>query len=154
MPQPAELKRKIRELEERVRILQLENDQLAERAEDTLLLGLIAEQISRAEEVGRVLESGLERISVLKDIPFCACCSLDGNTVRIVKAYLSFTDEDLSSRAIVLPETMARKLASGDCLLNRDECEQAGLSVELKSVGNLPSLQEQIHRGEHLHFRR
>ena len=54
MPQPDDLRQKIRELEENVRILQLENDQLAERAEDTLLLGLIAEQISMAEESGQV----------------------------------------------------------------------------------------------------
>lgn len=133
MPQRADVRQKIRELEEKVRIQQMENDQLAERAEDTLLLGLIAEQISGAEETGQVLASGLERISVLKDIPFCACCSLTGNKAKIVKSYLSFTDEDMSSRAIVLPETVLQKLAACHCLLNRDECRQAGLSIALKN---------------------
>jgi PAS domain S-box-containing protein len=138
MPQPDDLKQKIQELEEKARILLIENDQLAERAEDTMLLGLIAEQISRAEDIGQVLEAGLERISILKDIPFCACCSLTGNKAVIFKSYLSFTDEDMSSRTIVLPETMMQKLAAGDCLLSSDECRQAGMSVELKTGSFTP----------------
>lgn len=138
MPHPDDLKQRIQELEEKVRILQMENNQLAERAEDTLLLGLIAEQISRAEEIRQVLESGLERISILKDIPFCACCSLAGDKALIVNAYLSFTDEDMSNPAIVLPEAIMTKLAAGHHLLSRDECRLAGISIELKTGNFVP----------------
>ena len=138
MPHLDEPGQKILELEEKVRILQLENDHLAERAEDTLLLGLIAEQISMAEDIGQVLEYGLERISVLKDVPFCACCLLTGNRATIVKSYLSFSDEDVSNRAIVFPETVLLKLAAGDCLLSRDECSKTGTSVKLKTGSFVP----------------
>ncbi len=138
MPHPDELGQKILELEERVRILQLENDHLAERAEDTLLLGLIAEQISMAEDIGQVLECGLERISVLKDVPFCACCLLTGNRATIVKSYLSFSDEDVSDRTIVFPETVLQRLAAGDCSLSGDECGKTGICVELKAGSFVP----------------
>ncbi len=138
MPQQADLIQKIQELEEKVRILQMENDQLAERAEDTLLLGLIAEQISGAEEIGQVLESGLERISVLKDIPFCACCSLTGNKAIIFKSYLSFTGEDMSSRTIDLPETMMQQLNAGHYFLSKNECRQTGISFKEKAGRFIP----------------
>jgi PAS domain S-box-containing protein len=128
----------IRELEQKILLLQTENDQLTGRAEDLLLLGLIAEQISRAEEIGQVLESGLERISVLKGIPFCACCSLTGNRAVVVRAYLSFTDEDINNRTIILPDAMVRKLAAGDCVLSGEECRKTGLSIELKAGNFIP----------------
>ena len=138
MRQPLDLEQKIRELEENIRILQMENDQLAERAEDTLLLGLIAEEIGTAEEIGQVLESGLERISVLKDIPFCACCSLTGNTAVIVKSYLSFSNEDMSNQAIILPKAMMRKLAAGGCLLFGDEFRRERFSIEMQTGSFVP----------------
>jgi PAS domain S-box-containing protein len=131
MPPPNDFGQKIRELEESNRILRIENDLLAERAEDMLLLGLIAEQIGAAEEIEQVLERGLERISVLKDIPFCACCSLTGNKAVVVKFYLSFSDEDLSNRAIVLPDALLRNLADGGCLPNGSDRENVGLSIKL-----------------------
>ncbi len=145
MPQPDDINQKVRELEERIFILQLENDQLTDRAEDTLLLGVIAEQISTSKEIGQVLECGLERISVLKDIPLCAYCSRNGNKAIIVKSYLSFTDEDISKRTVVLPETIMRKLAAGDCLLSSDECRKTGFSIDLKAGSFVPLSVSFIH---------
>ncbi len=133
MPQPDDIDRKIRELEENNRILQIENDELAERAEDTLLLGMIAEQIGTADEVGQVLERCLERISVLKDIPFCACCSLTGNEAVVIKSYLSFSDEELINRAIVLPDALLQDIADGEFLPDSGVRECAGLSIKLAS---------------------
>jgi PAS domain S-box-containing protein len=133
MPQQDDFDQKIRELEESIRILQIENDELAERAEDTLLLGLIAEQISTAEEIGPVLERGLERISVLKDVPFCACCLLTGNEAVVIKSYLSFSDEDLDNRAIVLPDALLQDIAEGGFLPDSGVREYAGLSINLAS---------------------
>lgn len=133
MPAQDDIDRKIRELEESNRILQIENDQLAERAEDTLLLGLIAEQFGTAEEIEPVLERGLERISVLKDIPFCACCSLTGNEAVVIKSYLSFGDEDLVNRTIVLPDALLQDIADGGLLPDSGVREYTGLSVKLAS---------------------
>ncbi|MDZ4169705.1 MAG: response regulator [Coriobacteriia bacterium] len=72
----AELRALAEALSERVRILEAENDLLTERSEDMLLLGLIGEGLSAAESVQAVLEHGLERISLLKAIPLCACYAL------------------------------------------------------------------------------
>lgn len=133
MPQQDDFDRKIRELEESNRILQIENDELAERAEDTLLLGLIAEQIGTAEEVGPVLERCLERISVLKDIPFCACCSLAGNEAVVIKSYLSFSEEELDKHLIVLPTDLLRDISDDEFPSGSGVWEGAGLSIKLAS---------------------
>ncbi|MEJ2593450.1 MAG: PAS domain-containing protein, partial [Candidatus Thiodiazotropha sp.] len=133
MPQPDDFDRKMRELEENNRILQIENDELAERAEDTLLLGLIAEQIGTADEVGPVLERCLERISVLKDIPFCACCSLTGNEAVVIKSYLSFSDEELGNHVIVLPTDLLRDISDNEFPSGSGVWEGAGLSIKLAS---------------------
>jgi PAS domain S-box-containing protein len=133
MPQPDDFDRKMRELEENNRILQIENDELAERAEDTLLLGLIAEQIGTADEVGPVLERCLERISVLKDIPFCACCSLTGNEAVVIKSYLSFSDEELGNHVIVLPTDLLRDISDNEFPSGSGVWQGAGLSIKLAS---------------------
>jgi PAS domain S-box-containing protein len=127
VPAPDELARKIRELEEDVRILRLENDQLAEQAEDILLLGLIAEQIGAAEDADQVLERGLERISVLKDIPLCVCLAISGGQAVAIKSYLSFSDEDLSGRTVLLPDSVKRALGEGEFLLSGEDCRESGL---------------------------
>ena len=65
---------RIQELEEVIRLLQLENDRLSEQAEDNLLLGQIGERLATARDRAELLAAMIEQISLLKDIPFCACC--------------------------------------------------------------------------------
>ena len=50
-----DLEKQIHDLQEKIHILQVENDHLAERAEDTLLLGLVGEKINSVEEIDEVL---------------------------------------------------------------------------------------------------
>ena len=58
--------RRIQELEERLKILEQENELLAERGEDILLLGIVAEEINFRMVPGEVVDAALERISLLK----------------------------------------------------------------------------------------
>ncbi|MDX8388864.1 MAG: PAS domain S-box protein [Mariprofundaceae bacterium] len=91
------------ELEARIKVLERENDLLAERAEDTLMLGIISESIAQAESVTGMLEVALERISMLKNIPMVACCSLEGNMATVRSAYLSFCHDDWVGHQFQLP---------------------------------------------------
>ncbi|MFQ5519271.1 MAG: hypothetical protein ACE5E3_04635, partial [Mariprofundus sp.] len=84
------------ELEERILLLEKENQQLADKAEDSLMLGLISEAIGQLDDISEMLDIALERISMLKAIPFVACCSLDGNQASVIHSYLSFSHDDVN----------------------------------------------------------
>jgi len=60
-----DLKKQIQALEHKVRILIEENAQLAEKAEDSLLLGVIEEDIQNLSDMTKVFENTIERISIL-----------------------------------------------------------------------------------------
>ena len=81
--------KRCRELETTLAILRVENEALSERAEETLLLRLVAESIAAVEDRGELLRHILERISELRAIPCCACYSLDEGRASPVSAYSS-----------------------------------------------------------------
>ena len=64
----------IETLESRIAALENENAQLVERGEDALLLGVISEHVNKVEDIDEILTAGLEKISILKNIDFTACC--------------------------------------------------------------------------------
>ncbi|TLM98979.1 MAG: hypothetical protein FDZ75_01150, partial [Actinobacteria bacterium] len=122
MPEEHDLLRsRIHALEETVRVLQNENTQLVDRAEDTLLLSIIAEEISAATDARDVLDRGLERISCLKDIPLCACFAVTEDDVRAISVYLNYTTD--ADRKLDVPLTHElRHLADGQRVyLDKDE---------------------------------
>jgi len=94
LPDSSEIR--IRELEEQVRVLEEENALLADRTEDILLLGLISESISGIEDPQAILETALERTSILKDIPLCACASVDDTRIKIVSSSLTFSHKNIN----------------------------------------------------------
>lgn len=84
-------KMEYRELEAKINVLEEENIFLSERAEDILLLGQVAERINHLGEPEEILDVILERIAIFKDIPYCACCKLENDSVRLIQAYALFT---------------------------------------------------------------
>ncbi len=71
----------------RLRVLEKENELLAERAEEISLLGLVAEQAGTGSDPMELLTSVLERVCILKGIPFGACLEPAGTLLRPVAAY-------------------------------------------------------------------
>ncbi len=139
MPDNNDLEKRISDLQDKIQLLQVENDHLAERAEDTLLLGLIAEKINTTEDIEKVFELGLERISLLKDIPFCACCSLKDGNLTCSKTFFSFTNDTLQNDSIQLPEAITAKIGAGSYLLHGEECRKAGIFIPLQSSQYVPT---------------
>ncbi|MCG3192840.1 MAG: Sensor histidine kinase RcsC [Thermoanaerobaculia bacterium] len=130
---------RVQELEEVVRLLQLENDRLSEQAEDNLLLGQIGERLATAGDRAELLAAMLEQISLLKDIPFCACCSATATGApaaagaRIEAVYASFSHDPVGLGTVlaVSPALYARA-ASGAVFLEAGHCAPIGLDAALE----------------------
>jgi PAS domain S-box-containing protein len=139
MPTDNNLEKTISDLREKIQILQAENEHLADRAEDTLLLGLVGEEISTSQNIEEVFALGLEKISILKDIPFCACCLIKDNNLTFVKSFFSFTNDTLKNNNIKLPEIITAKIASGSYLLHGEDCKKRRISISLQSSQYIPT---------------
>ena len=71
----------------RLRVLEKENELLAERAEDISLLGLVAEKTGNETDPLELLTSVLERVCILKSIQYGAYLELEGPRLRPVAVY-------------------------------------------------------------------
>lgn len=69
-------------------LLMAENDMLAERAEDSLLLGLIGEKVSQCRDAEQRDGIALEQATVLKDLAAGFCLELRPDAAAIVDAFV------------------------------------------------------------------
>jgi signal transduction histidine kinase len=113
----AERERRIRELEEQVRLLREENDLLAEAQADAVLLGTLADHLGRGGEPGAILRVALEQISVLKDLPVCAACERRGATLEVVAAHVAISHWPLEGALVPLPPARGEELEAGAVLV-------------------------------------
>jgi signal transduction histidine kinase/PAS domain-containing protein len=104
--------RQLAALQKTITVLEEENAQLSERAEDAMLLGLVAEAIQGLNDPREILEHALERISILKNMPYVCCCGLGSEGLQPHAAYASFSD-DGSRFAISLTPNLRGELAHG-----------------------------------------
>jgi len=116
------------ELQERVRLLEQENDRLTGQAEDMLLLGVIHEAISPLTDCGQILAQGLERISLLKNIPLCCCGTMEEGALHVLASSLSFSDASLDGCVVELAGVTGGGLDQ-PCYLSASDCEQCVLPV-------------------------
>jgi len=87
-----ELQKEVEALRAANRILEEENAQLSERAEDAMLLALVAETLEGVAEPQPVVDKVLERISILKDLPYVTCGRLHGGDIEKTGVYAAFSD--------------------------------------------------------------
>ena len=98
------------------KVLESENEQLSERAEDAMLLGLVAEAIEGLTDPQAVIDQVLERISILKNLPFVTFGLLREGMVEHIASYAAFSDEPESGYPIQLTTEMCRELSDGPYL--------------------------------------
>lgn len=84
----------IQRLELRIKELEEENNSLSNRVEEILLLSLINESFETISDEKELLTAVLEKISVLKDIPYCACYEFDERSYQCLVQYCSFSNSD------------------------------------------------------------
>ncbi len=119
--------RKIRELEEKVRILESENESLTERGEETMLLSLISEQINNLSIPEEIFDIALEQITVLKGLLFSASAALIGNTLKLSRTFCPIKTGEFKNERIDLPPEIITDLERGPVLIECSAPEMKGL---------------------------
>ncbi len=101
-----QLSKKIAELEHTLRVLEEENSLLTERAEDSLLLGLISDSSQKATSSLDILANTLEQISVLKSIPLAVCARLHNEKVEPLLGYTPFSSEKTADFQVIIDNNL------------------------------------------------
>jgi len=92
----------IGQLKSRIQLLEQENERLTSQAEDMLLLGVMHEAISPLSDCRKILDKGLERMVLLKDIPLCCCGAIEHGVLHVVSSGKSFSGDSLNGCCIDL----------------------------------------------------
>jgi len=119
-------------LRSKIEVLEAENATLSENAEDTLLLGLAAEIIYHTEDSVLLVDQILERISILKNIPFCACLIQMANGFEVEGIYASFANIQKSEVQIFISSGIIQKpIKDGFLVLDKSEFMPSGFSFQI-----------------------
>jgi signal transduction histidine kinase/ActR/RegA family two-component response regulator len=123
---PPEWEREREELLARIRLLEADCALLADAQEELGALGLVAEQVRESSDPREVLRAGLERVAILRAIPFCACACLRGAEASILEHYALDHEGPLPDPTLPLSPRALAELARGSCLLGGAEVAEAG----------------------------
>lgn len=123
-----------------IKMLESENEALSERAEDSLLFGLVAETIYHTDDASYLVGYILEQISILKNIPICACLEQKVDGLHVEELFDSITGLQKSEMRILFPE-INNKIPADDgfLILSEAEFESFGFSVPIQNQRFLPS---------------
>jgi len=119
--------------EERIRLLEAENDILNERAEDVLLLGLVAETITPLRNIDAIVETLLERVGILYEIPYCAFARIDGPSPILRQQFVSHVSEVEGSSLRLSPEA-TNLLTEGALVCSAEDASEQGVELRLRDV--------------------
>jgi len=109
------------ELKARIKVLEEENASLSENKEELLLLGLISEQVELKEDEFDLLSSVLEKISILKDIPFCAVFSLSKKSAKLISSYSATQETEIHSKQIQVSDQLISDIQDGAVIVDLNE---------------------------------
>jgi len=129
------LEQQVNVLEAKIKILENENVSLAERAEEIILFSLVSENIAHLEDSESIFNAVLERIAILKNIPYCACYSMAGGETRLLGAYASFREKNMMDDRLKLAPNVIEELTHGAYFASRHSGELEDGSLNL-SVDN------------------
>ncbi len=87
-----EIQHKINVLEEKIKQLTTENLRMSERSEEIYLLAMATESINNISDHDLLIRTMFEKISMLKDIPFCAYGIKDKRKLVFPITHVSYAD--------------------------------------------------------------
>ena len=137
-------------LEHKIRVLEEENFQLAERAEDSLLLSLITANVQNLSERTQTFERCLEQIAILKAIPFVTCGAIAGNQLKPIASYCAFSDQADVGYPITLGPDRLTELAMGPVIVNNDKgltCHFENFLFRPQTIALIPFETQEIASG-------
>ncbi len=114
-----------------IAVLEQENSQLSERAEDAMLLGLVAEAIQGLNDPMEVLANVLERASILKNFPFVTCGQLFEDKVEHICSYCSFSEDENIGYPITIDPEICDELKAGPFISHSTH----GITTTLTTTG-------------------
>lgn len=120
-------------LEERIRLLEAENEILNERSEDVLLLGLVAENITPLGDIDAIIETLLERVGILYEIPYCGFARLDGPSPEFRHEFVPHVDQVKGSSLSLSAQAMDT-LQEGALICGGAEASEHGVDLRLRDV--------------------
>jgi PAS domain S-box-containing protein len=128
-----------RSLISKIQQLEEKNSVSAEKAEDTLLLGMAADIIYQTEDSVLLADQILERISVLKDIPFCGCLEQGVDGLIVEGFYASFSEIKKDEIHISFSKRCSELLQTERYLiLEESDFESSGLTVQFADQSLIP----------------
>lgn len=103
---------KIMELEGRIKELEEENNSLSNRVEEMLLLNLINESFEAITDETTLLQSVLEKISILKNIPYCACYDYSSGKCVCIAQYCSLLNTEPCQGILSFSEELIKEFSN------------------------------------------
>lgn len=122
---------KVKELEAKIQVLEEENFLLSEHKEELLLLGLIAEAMETEEDTRSLLDTVLERISILKDVPFCAFFSIKNIAPCLISSYSSFQKSEIMNSQVILSKDIISNIRQRTLIV--DKCDDEKFCILKKT---------------------
>lgn len=135
---PADFQKKYKKIESVNNFLKDEIDMLSERAEETLLISLIADTIRSVDDKERLFGNILERISILKNIQYCACCELKKNKATQKYVYAAFSEIDYNGSKIILKPKILKDLHDGYSYITNGVNQQKDFEIDFKGFEFIP----------------
>jgi signal transduction histidine kinase len=109
---PEQLRDMIKDLQDKIRILQNEYEGLLEQVEESFLLRVVSEKIDATTDPLETIQIGLEQISLLKDIPFCSYWEIHERSLCLVCQYRSNLSSVCQSVSMPLEPLLQQSLVS------------------------------------------
>lgn len=127
----------VKSLKEKIRLLELENNDWTDRSEDVFLFASTSESLHNLQSKSRIFEALLEKYSVMKDLPYCAIGELKENKINIIAEYASFS-ENFNLSTITFCNTFLEKLSKEKFLSENINQENDKLNIVLKEANFIP----------------
>lgn len=118
------------ELKLRIKLLDKQDEQMAGRMEEKLLLWLVSDTINQSDNIDELIYNFLERISVIRDISFSACCRVSDNTVSYLNSYSAHVEDATNDCFLTLSASLIHKLKSGPCFINFESFYSEGVYLK------------------------
>jgi signal transduction histidine kinase/CheY-like chemotaxis protein len=114
-----------KDLISKIRVLEEENLALSEKVEYSILLNVIAESIDSSEDINQIIEGVLEKICILKHLPFAGLFSLKDKEHKLINFYQLFGKEIAQKKTFHIPEKIVRETKEeGFLFMEDEECDK------------------------------
>jgi len=100
--------------------------------EEKLLLWLVSDTINQTGDVEELIYNLLERISMIREIPFAASCKVSGDQITQLSYYSRQEDDDFKKCPFKISPELVTKLKSGPLFIRKELFDLQGFSVKDK----------------------